>query len=85
MIFTSMTDIATEIHAEKEIMQDSVQIEAFMLILNFNPIPCMGGGMNSDPQTYHPSEANLFFKQTGGYPISPHIKTIDVAFQNAEK
>ena len=44
MIFTSMTDIATEIHAEKEIMQDSVQIESFMLILNFNPIPCMGGG-----------------------------------------
>ena len=30
--------------------------------------------------TKYPSEAVMCSKQTEGYPLSPHIKTIDVAF-----
>ena len=30
------------------------------------------------------SEAVLYSKQMAGYPLSPHIKTIDVAFLQAE-
>ena len=63
MIFTSMTDIATEIHAEKDSMQDSVQIEAFMQILNFNPIPCMGGGWILTPKPNIPQRPICFLNK----------------------
>ena len=34
--------------------------------------------------TKYRSEAILYSKQTAGYPLSPHIKTIAVAFLQAE-
>ena len=35
-------------------------------------------------ETKYCSEAVLYSKQTKGYPLSPHIKTIAVAFLQAE-
>ena len=34
--------------------------------------------------TKYRSEAGLYSKRTAGYPLAPHIKTIDVAFLRAE-